>query len=333
MAEVLPAGKLPAPLLDRLLRDLPRNDSVLIGAAYGEDAAVVAGAGGQCWVITTDPITFASDCLGWYAVQVNANDVAAMGARPEFFTATLLFPAGRTGAAEVERCFEQIREACGGLGIAWIGGHTEITAAVRQPVACGQMIGRVERARLVTSGGARAGDDIVLVGLLGVEGTAVLAREKRAELEESFSREFLDRAAGFLWDPGIGITAAAEVACRAARLTALHDPTEGGLATALRELGAASGLGAALADTELPVAPETRRLCDWFGVEALGLISSGSLVATCDPAETPALLAALAAARVPASCIGRMQAAPGGFSIGTRPLPAFERDELARVLG
>ena len=144
------------------------------------------------------------------------------------------------------------------------------------------MIGRTHRSRLVTSGSARAGDDIVLIGLIGVEGTAILAREKRVQLAGHFPPEFLDRAARFLFDPGIGITRPAQVACRAARLTALHDPTEGGLASALREVGAASGLGALLDDEELPVAQETRRLCAFFGLDVLGLISSGSLLATCN---------------------------------------------------
>ncbi|MBI3697678.1 MAG: hydrogenase expression protein [Acidobacteria bacterium] len=329
MAYVLPAGKLPPALLEKLLQGLPQSADVLIGAAYGEDAAVVAGRDDECWVITTDPITFAAEQLGWYLVQVNANDIACMGATPEFLTAALLFPAGATTPEQIEECFDQVRRACGELGISWIGGHTEITPAVSQPVACGQMIGRVARSRLVTSGGARTGDDIVLIGLLGVEGTAILAREKRADLAAHFPSEFLDRAARFLFDPGIGITRAARVACDAAHLTALHDPTEGGLSSALREIGAASGLGALLYDRELPAAPETRGLCAFFGIDVLGLISSGSLLAACDPSETPRLLEALPGV---ASCIGQMRPAAEGFRIGSWPLPAFDRDELARVL-
>ena len=329
MAHVLPAGKLPPALLEKLLQGLPQSADVILGAAYGEDAAVVAGRDGECWVITTDPITFAAEQLGWYLVQVNANDIASMGATPEFLTATLLFPAEATTSEQVDECFSQIRQACRDLGVSWIGGHTEITPAVTQPVACGQMIGRVARSRLVTSGGARAGDDIVLIGLLGIEGTAILARERRPQLAAHFPPEFLDRAARFLFDPGIGVTRAARAACDAARLTSLHDPTEGGLASALREIGAASGLGALLDDREPPVACETRELCAFFGVDVLGLISSGCLLATCDPAETPQLLGALPGS---ASCIGQMRPPAEGFLIGSRPLPLFDRDELARVL-
>ncbi len=332
MAAVLPVGKLPPELLARLLEGLPQSDEVLIGARYGEDAAVIAGRDDECWVITTDPITFASDYLGWYAVQVNANDVAAMGATPEFFTAALLFPAGVATARQVEDCFAQIRRACVDLGVSWIGGHTEVTAAVQQPVVCGHMIGRLGRSQLVTSGGAREGDDIVLIGCLGIEGTALLAREKRAELASHFPAELLDRAAGFLFDPGIGITRAAQIACRAVRLHVMHDPTEGGLSAALREIGAASGLGAALFDQPLPVAEPTRALCEFFGIDPLGLISSGSLLVTCDPSQTPALIDALACAGFPVARIGLMRPAGEGFRIGDRPLPAFAVDELARVL-
>jgi len=332
MATILPAGKLPAELLQRLLRDLPRNEAVLIGATYGEDAAVVAGREEECWVLTTDPITFAADQLGWYLVQVNANDVAAMGARPEFFTATLLFPAGVTTAQQVEQCFGQIRQACLDLGIAWVGGHTEITPSVVQLVACGQMIGRVARSGVVSSGGAREGDDLVLVGLLGIEGTAVLAREKRAELAGRFPAEILDRAAGFLFDPGIGITRAAQIACRAADLHAMHDPTEGGLSAAVREMGAAAGLGVELGGGPLPVAGPTRALCDYFGIDVLGLLSSGSLLVACAPSQTSSLLSSLQQAGFPAAGIGRMRPAEFGYRIGGGALPEFQRDELARVM-
>jgi len=330
MATVLPAGKLPADLLQRLLRHLPRRKPVLIGAAYGEDAAVIED-GRQCWVITTDPITFAVEELGWYLVQVNANDVAAMGARPEFFTATLLFPPGAS-AEQVEACFDQIRRACGELDVAWIGGHTEITPAVNQPVACGQMIGRVDRAALVLSSGARPGDDLVLIGWLGIEGTAVLAREKHAQLREHFSAEWLDRAARYLFDPGIGVTRAAQVACRAAQIHALHDPTEGGLSAAVREMGTASGLGALVWKRALPAGEHTVKLCEFFGLDLLGLLSSGSLLAVCDPWETSRLLESLRKEGWPAARIGEARPSEEGFRLDDRPLPEFARDELARVL-
>lgn len=307
---MLPTGKLPPALLQHLLAGLPSDPRVLIGAAYGEDAAVLAGTGDECWVVTTDPITFAADHLGWYLVQVNANDIAVMGATPEFLTATLLFPAGSTTPEAVEACFDQIRRACHDLGIAWIGGHTEITAAVTQPVACGQMIGRVRRSRLVTSSGARAGDDLVLVGWLGIEGTAILARDTQ-----------------LLFDPGIGITRAARLICDTIRPHAMHDPTEGGLATAVREMAAASGVGAVLFDRPLPVLEATRAVCEQFGVDVLGLLSSGSILVACDPADTPTLVAAVPAA----THIGRLVPASESFRIGERPLPSFDRDELARV--
>ena len=310
MAAVLPAGKLPAALLQRLLAGLPADPRVLIGPAYGEDAAVVAGAGDECWVVTTDPITFAADHLGWYLVQVNANDIAVMGARPEFLTASLLFPAAATTPEAVEACFAQIGQACRELDIAWIGGHTEITPAVTQPVACGQMIGRVARSRLVTSSGGRVGDDLVLIGWLGIEGTAILARDAR-----------------LLFDPGIGISRAARRVCDTIRPHAMHDPTEGGLATAVRELATASGVGAMLFDAPLPVLEPTRAVCERLGIDVLGLLSSGSLLVACDPADTAVLLSSVPTA----THIGRLLTASEGFRLGDRPLPSFDRDELARI--
>ncbi len=172
------------------------------------------------------------------------------------------------------------------------------------------MIGRVRRSRLVTSSGARAGDDLVLAGRLGIEGTAILARDTQ-----------------LLFDPGIGITRAARLICDTIRPHAMHDPTEGGLATAVREMALASGVGAILFDQPLPVLEVTRAVCERFGVEVLGLLSSGSILVACDPADTPVLLAAVPAA----THIGRLVPASGGFQIGDRPLPSFDRDEVARV--
>jgi hydrogenase maturation factor len=281
------------------------------------------GGGEECWVVTADPITFTAEHLGWYVVQVNANDVAVMGAPPEFFTATLLFPAGATAPEDVERCFDQIRRACEELSIAWIGGHTEITPAVTQPVACGQMIGRVARERLVASSGAREGDDLVLIGSLGLEGTAVLARERRKDLPASLAEE----GARLLFDPGISVVAAARRVCETIRPHAMHDPTEGGLVTAVREIAAACGLGVRLSLDRLPVAGPTREICEQFGVDVLGLLSSGSLLVACNAADTGRLLALPGAVR-----IGVFRPASDGLRLGDRPLPEFERDELARIL-
>src|SRR5664280_2735033 len=121
-------GKLPAEVLKRMLRRAEIDPAVLVGPAYGEDAAA-ARFGGRVLVATSDPITFATDRVGYYAVTVSANDIAVMGAEPRFFLATILLPEKST-EAEAEEVFNQVLGACSRIGVSLIGGHTEITRAV-----------------------------------------------------------------------------------------------------------------------------------------------------------------------------------------------------------
>ena len=152
---ILPAGKLPADLLERLLVPFARQQDprMVIGPRPGEDAAVL-DFGDRYLVAKTDPITFATEEIGWYAVNVNANDVAVMGATPRWFLATILLPAGKATSFQAEAIFAQIAEACVALGVGLAGGHTEITHEVNRPIVCGTMLGEVARERLITTSGA-----------------------------------------------------------------------------------------------------------------------------------------------------------------------------------
>ena len=133
----LPIGKLPSDLLESLLtRYASHDERVVLGPGVGEDAAVI-DMGERYLVAKTDPITFATEDIGWYAVNVNANDVACCGATPRWFLATVLLPEGCT-AQRVETIFDQIATACGELDIALCGGHTEITYGLERPIVVGQ---------------------------------------------------------------------------------------------------------------------------------------------------------------------------------------------------
>jgi hydrogenase maturation factor len=282
-----------------------------------------------------DPITFATDLIGWYAVQVNANDIAVMGARPRWFVAALLLPP-EASEEVVAAVFDQLARGCEELGITLVGGHTEVTPSVSQPVIVGCMLGEAAVERLVMTGGARPGDVIVLSGAAGIEGTAILAREAG----ETLARKGLDQAAieqgrRFLFDPGISVVRAA-LAAAAVGVTAMHDPTEGGVATGLLELARASGTGLEVETGLIPVLPLTREICDRLGLDPLGLIASGALLITLPPARTDALVKALGEAGAAATAIGRVLPASEGLcaiGVGRRgPLPEFERDEVARFL-
>ena len=224
---VLPLGKLKIDLLQQLLPQSHRDARVIVGPKIGEDAAVI-DFGESYLVAKTDPITFATDEIGWYLICVNSNDIATMGAVPKWLLTTILLPENRTTEVLIRRIMEQINAACEHFGITLCGGHTEITYGLDRPIVIGQMLGEVEKGKLIVSSGAQAGDDLILTKGLGIEATSIIARECESDLLEKFSPAFLNRAKGYLTSPGISVLEEAQIAVRTGGVHAMHDPTEGG---------------------------------------------------------------------------------------------------------
>jgi hydrogenase expression/formation protein HypE len=333
---LLPAGKLPLSLLDRLLtRFAPTDPRILVGPRAGEDAAVF-DFGERYLVAKTDPITFATSEIGWYAVNVNANDVAVMGAEPRWFLATVLLPAGQASAGMAEAIFEQIHEACTALGVNLAGGHTEITVGLDRAIVCGTMLGEVAPARLITKAGARAGDAVLLVKPVPIEGAALIALERGEELaRRGYSAEFISRAQRFLRDPGISIVAPARLAAGAGAVHAMHDPTEGGVMSGLLEIARAAGLGMTVDLDAIPISAECRTLCHEFGLDPLGTIASGAILMVAAQDRARGLAATLEAAGYPTAELGRMTGHDGelvALRAGQRvPWPLFAADEITKL--
>jgi hydrogenase maturation factor len=308
---------------------------VLIGPQLGEDAAVI-DMGDRLLLAKADPITFATDAIGYYAVTVNANDIAAMGGTPRWFLATLLLPEHATTAPLVQDIFDQIRQACQELHITLVGGHTEITVGLDRPILSGHMLGEVARDRLVTSAGAQVGDAILLTKGFPVEGIAIMARERAAQLTaHGYAPHEIARWQHFLFTPGISVVRDAQVLHQAVAVHAMHDPTEGGVATGLWELAQASGVGLRIALEHLPLLPEGRLLCHEFGLHPLGTIASGSLLATVPAAQATRAITACAAAGIACHHIGTVVADPAERLLysptETQRLPTFPQDEIIKI--
>lgn len=328
------AGKLPPGLLSELLERIQiRDPRVVLGPKLGEDAALI-DIGDRYLVAKSDPITFATDLIGWYLVQVNANDLAVMGAAPKWLMVTLLLPEGTT-SEQVEDAFEQITNACDELGITLVGGHTEITLDLSRPIAVGALLGEVSKDKVVLTSGAKPGDSIVLTKGIAIEGTSILAREAGESLREAgVDTQVIERASHLLFDPGISIVKDAGIALESHGVHAMHDPTEGGLATGLAEMAAAAGVGLTVDIERVPVLPETAAICTALGLDPLGLIASGALLAAVAPEAGPQLVNALESEAIPAWEIGKVTEPEYGLNMrtpnGDQPLPTFSRDELAR---
>ncbi len=333
----LPAGKLPADVLATILAQVQiRDPRVVVGPRLGEDAAVI-DMGDRYLVVATDPITFAAERIGWYSVHVNANDIAVLGARPRWFFAVLLLPQGSATPAMAAAITRDIAETCQGLGVTLCGGHTEISVGLDRPIVVGQMIGEVDKDRLVRKDTLQPGDRVLLTVGAAVEGTAVLARERRDFLAERLGAQLLARSQALLFDPGISVVEAALTATEAGRVHAMHDPTEGGIATGLWELARAGGRGLLVHAGAIPVLDETTAVCGAFGLDPFKLIASGSLLIAASPDDATRIAKALKERRIPVADVAEVRESEDLIQIevaGRRlPLHPAERDEIARVLG
>jgi hydrogenase maturation factor len=334
LAIPLPTGKLPNDLLREFLDDFRFDDpSILINPGVGEDITAVDVEADQVLVLKSDPITFASDAIGQYAVLINANDIATSGAVPKWLLTTLLFPYGIT-ASEIRQVVNELKEFCQQWDITLCGGHTEITDAVSRPVVAGMMAGTIARSNLIDKRNMKAGDKVLLTKKVAVEGTAIIAREFGERLKNlGISDAEIDKCRAFL--SNISIIPEAKIAAQFSETTAMHDITEGGLATALEELSIAGGHRIRIDLETIPVFPETQQICRLFDIDPLGLIGSGSLLICCQKKGYGRLMAAIGHAGIEVTCIGEVMQKGKGIDARKHKKqvdwPCFEVDEITKL--
>jgi len=331
-----PVGKLDYRLLEKLLNLNPIKDPrIIVGPRIGEDAAVI-DFGKKYLVAKTDPITFTTHRIGWYAVNINANDIATMGATPKWFLATLLLPEGKTNAKLATRIFKDIIKSTQKLNITLCGGHTEISYKIDRPIVIGHMLGEVEKDKLVVNTNAKPGDDLLLTKGIAIEGTAIITREKAVVIKKKFGDRFLKRAQTFIDKPGLSVVSDALLANKAAKIHAMHDPTEGGLATGIMELAKASETGIIIDAEKIPCYEETEQICKLFNIQPLGLIASGALLIALNPKDTKEVIAILAKNGIVCTPIGKLTKKSEGLKLFKKgkpiKMPIFKVDEITKVL-
>ena len=238
--DILEIGKLKSDFLEGLLGKIDIDDEkVVIGPGVGEDAAVI-DMGNNYLIVKSDPITFVSERIGWYVVNVNANDIASMGGVPRWFLVTMLLPQRKTTVNLIEKIMYDLRESCAQLGIALIGGHTEITHGLENPILAGTMLGEVGRENLITNRNIREGDLLYMTKGVAIEATSIIARERKNDIVGHFGEAFYKRCLLYLEDPGISVVSDAQKINCTVRVTGMHDPTEGGVLAGAYEMARAS---------------------------------------------------------------------------------------------
>ena len=329
-------GKVPMRVLKKIVyKHLgARRSDVILGPSIGEDAAILR-AGNEILVLKSDPVTGALERVGFLAVHVNANDVATRGVEPSWLVSTILLPENFDERAIKTIC-SQMDKAASSLGIAIVGGHTEVTPGLDHAIVIGATAGVAKDGRYVRSDGARPSDKLIMTKGAGVEGTAILASDRRTFLEERVGGRTVARARRFY--ERISVVRDALIAFRTGGVHAMHDPTEGGIAGGLHEIADASGVGFTVDDSEISVAEETRMICGAFDIDPLQLVGSGALLIACEASMADQIVNRLAEEKIEAAIIGEVLAERGNRFIVRRDgkrakLPVPKSDHLWRALG
>jgi len=331
-------GKLPPSLLRKFVfeRVGKVDPAVIVGPSIGEDSAVIDLGDGRVLVAHVDPITGAVEYLGWLAVHISSNDVAVTGARPRWLLSVLYLPEG-SGTELVDEITGQIDSAAKEVGAMVVGGHSEYTPGLDRPLISMTAIGITEKSKFVKTGGAKPGDAVLMTKVAAVEGTAILSTDFRdVLLSKGVPPDVLERGSEFI--KSVSVVREALALADAGLATSMHDPTEGGLLGGLTEIAYASKVTIEVWVDKVPVAEETRTVCESLGIDVLKLISSGVLVATVPEERVSEALELLKSEVIKASVIGRVREFTGNLVVLHRSSGAVEKlddvfveDELVRV--
>jgi len=309
------------------------NSRVIVGPKIGEDAAVI-DFGDRVLVVHSDPITGAIENIGWLAINVCTNDIATRGIRPHWILIVMLLPQN-FDSDQLEKITKQMDKAGKKIGVAIIGGHTEVTSSVNRPIIIATAIGEAEKKRFVKTSGAKIGDSIIVTKGAAIEGTAILSTEMDKFLHCKVDKRLIQRGRKF-----IKMTSVLEDALTAVEIGevhAMHDATEGGVAGALQEVAWASDVGIIAHEEKIPIYKETEAICKALNIDPLKTISSGTLIIFCHPNKAEKIVNALRRKGTQASIVGEaIEKGKGCYILrrdGSRlDLSSPVKEELWRIL-
>ncbi len=304
----LPPGKIPIDILkDVVFKNLgAQRSEVVLGPSAGIDGAIL-DVGTKNAIVSMDPITGAVERIGWEAININANDVATFGVEPAFFFSCIMLPEN-ADSKTVETISTQMHNAAKELGIAIVGGHCESTRGLANPIVVGCSMGLTDKGKYVTAAGAKAGDKIILTKSAGIEGTAILATDREEQLRKVFSQTLIEGAKHFYNQ--ISVVKDALTAYRTGGVHAMHDPTEGGILNGIHEMADAAELGARVFEEKITIEPETAKICRFYEIDPLQLISSGALLIAADPQASDKIISNLSQEHIYADIIGEFNQNP-----------------------
>ena len=323
-------GKVPENILKRsVFKKLTvKRPEVLVHAGVGEDCAALAPTE-DALVLSTDPITGTAKDIGKLAFHITANDIASSGAELVGMLLTIIFSPDST-ETELKEIMKDVTELAAQYQVEILGGHTEVSAAVNQTLVSVTGVGRIAPEKMVTTGGLKPGQDLVVSKWIGLEGTAILATEKEEKLLAELPSEIVETAKGF--GKLLSVIPDSRVAMEIG-VSAMHDVTEGGIFGALWEMSAASDVGLEVDLKKIPIRQETIEVCEVFDINPYMLMSSGAMLIGTDHGSQ--LVEALKRTGIHASVIGRATEGNDRVILNgeeRRFLEPSKTDELFRVV-
>ena len=294
-AHELPLGKLPIDVLKPMLHSMAGN-SLVVSPDIGIDVGITRSRG-KYLVSSSDPITGVVERIGWYAVNVSANDVATSGIMPDTLTIVALFPEG-TKKTEIGKVMNDVNKTASSLGISVAGGHTEITPRLDRTIVIVTAIGSGDN--YVTSGDAKEFDSILLTKTAGIEGTSILA--KLQTVVKLLDPSAIKRAQNLI--NKLSVIKEASSAFNTGKVHAMHDVTEGGVIGSVLEMSLASRLGFEIFGDLVPIDDSTNEICLKLKVDPLRLIGSGSLLIACLKGDTDAIIRELKSVKIRCTEVG-----------------------------
>ncbi len=326
-------GKLPPELLRKYIfsRIGVKDQKVIVGPAYGEDAAII-DFGEKVLVVHVDPITGAVEWLGWLAVHIACNDIAVRGAKPKWLLCVLYLPE-KTTEELIDKITSQIDSAAKELGVMIVGGHSEYTPGLDRPLISMTAIGLANKDKYVRTAGVKPGDYILMTKTVAIEGTSILATDFADKLrEKGVSEELIKSGANFI--KRISVVKEALILTDVG-VHSMHDPTEGGLLGGVAEMAYASNVEIEIWEDKVPIAKETKIFCEVLKIDPLKLISSGVLLAAVPPENVDEALKKLNKAGINVSIIGKAREGRGVIlyrkSGIVERIPEYIVDELYKL--
>lgn len=324
-------GKIPEMVLKRsVFKQIKhRRDEVLIGPGIGVDCSAIAVGPDEAIVLSTDPITSTSQNIGDLAIHITANDIAASGAEMIGVMLTIIMPV-RGKESELREMMQRIESCCKELNIEVMGGHTEVSNAVNQIIVTVTGVGKIAKEELSKSIDDKEGLEIVMTKWAGLEGTSIIANEKKEELCTRYTSDFIEGASEYI--KNISIVKEAHIAKEHGAVI-MHDVTEGGVFGALWEVGSALDAGIEVDLMKIPLKQETVEICEFFDINPYLLISSGSLMIVTKRANE--LVMKLSKEGIQATVIGRVKEGNERIAINgeeRRYLEPPRADELYKAI-